>query len=418
MSTSAALLIVVPPGEDARFAATPVLGLPLIRRTVLAAGRAGVSPIWVLLDDNDNASERPALREALDGTAAQAVTPAQIASRDGSPDPSLRVFLASPRVILQRAWFREGLERRFEPGRVLLDNSGHAAVLDLEDVKGTLSQRFLTVPGDWATAEVALSSLAASPGGFLQRAEASQDVFAIRTPPDVRNAERWLLGSLIKDTEGFMSRHVERRISLAISRRLCWTRVTPNQMTLISVAIGLVGAAFFVCPRPAWQLCGALLFLLHSILDGCDGELARLKFQESRFGGVLDFWGDNVVHAAVFLGIAVGWSRALGSLWPLGLGAVAILGTFLSAGFVYATTMQSKGDGPLFTSVATAAGSTRLSAAADALARRDFIYLVVLLSAFGKAHWFLALAAAGAPIFFIVLLWIARRARPMGRKLS
>src|SRR2546426_3192414 len=38
--------------------------------------------------------------------------------------------------------------------------------------------------------------------------------------------------------------------------------------------------------------------LAHSILDGCDGELARLKFQHSRWGAVLDFWCDNVVHVA------------------------------------------------------------------------------------------------------------------------
>jgi len=42
----------------------------------------------------------------------------------------------------------------------------------------------------------------------------------------------------------------------------------------------------------------------------------------------------------------------------------------------------------------------------DALSRRDFIYLVLILSAFGKAHWFLVMAAVGAPIFFFVLLGI------------
>ena len=56
------------------------------------------------------------------------------------------------------------------------------------------------------------------------------------------------------------------------------------------------------------QTIGALLFLAHSILDGCDGELARLKFQQSRWGGVLDFWGDNVVHTVIFACMGVGWS--------------------------------------------------------------------------------------------------------------
>jgi phosphatidylglycerophosphate synthase len=178
-------------------------------------------------------------------------------------------------------------------------------------------------------------------------------------------------------------------------------------MTLVSVAIGIAGAFFFLSPRASMQTAGALLFLLHSILDGCDGELARLKFQESRFGGVLDFWGDNVVHSAVFSCIAIGWGRAIGEMWPLALGALAVAGTLASAGFVYWKTMRRPKEGPLFTSVATT--ESAVSRVADALSRRDFIYLVLLLSFFGKASWFLLLSAAGAPIFFLVLVALDRR---------
>jgi phosphatidylglycerophosphate synthase len=228
-------------------------------------------------------------------------------------------------------------------------------------------------------------------------------IFPLREAGDVPRAERWLLASLVKDEEGFMSRHVERRISLAISRRLAGTRVTPNAMTMVSVGVGLAGAAFFLSARPALQFAGAVLFLLHSILDGCDGELARLNFQESRLGGVLDFWGDNVVHAAVFGCIAAGRYLATGEIWPVGAGLAAVAGTFASAAFVFRKTMAVPKEGPQFTSV-SAAEPTRFSRAADALARRDFIYLVVVLSAFGRSHWFLALAAVGAPLFFLVLV--------------
>jgi hypothetical protein len=69
--------------------------------------------------------------------------------------------------------------------------------------------------------------------------------------------------------------------------------------------------------------------------------------------------------------------------------------------------MRHKGSsGPLFTSVAQAPAGN-FSKVADALTRRDFVYLVVLLSAFGKAAWFLALTAVGAPLFFLFLLVIA-----------
>ncbi len=240
----------------------------------------------------------------------------------------------------------------------------------------------------------------------LLRAGASAVGVEARSAADIPEAERHLLRALVKDTEGFMSRHFERRISLAVSRRLASTSVTPNAMTLFSVAIGLVGALFFLRPTPRSETVGALLFLLHSILDGCDGELARLKFQESRWGGLLDFWGDNVVHVAVFSAMAIGWSRAIGATWPLALGSLAVAGTLASAFLVYARTMTKPKDGPLFTSVAASGGSA-LSRAADALSRRDFIYLVLILSAFGKAQWFLVLTAIGAPLYFLVLVGIA-----------
>ena len=228
-------------------------------------------------------------------------------------------------------------------------------------------------------------------------------------PDDGRAAERRLLRSVIKDTDGFMARHVERPISLSISRHLAPTPVTPNQMTLISLAIGLAGAPFFLSAQALWQTVGALLLLAHSILDGCDGELARLKFQESRWGGVLDFWADNIVHCATFGCMAAGWSQAAGGALPLWLGAAAILGTIGSAGFVYWRVMRPKeAAGPLYTSVSTAPGRP-LARLLDALSRRDFIYVVLAFALFGKVGWFLVLTAVGAPSFFFLLVVLAWR---------
>ena len=237
------------------------------------------------------------------------------------------------------------------------------------------------------------------------------DPMVVMTSMDVRVAEQRLLRSLVKDTDGFMARHVERPISLQIVRRLASTAVTPNQITIASAAIGLFGAPFFLSEFWFWQTVGALLFLTHSIVDGCDGELARLKFQESRWGGVLDFWGDNVVHIVTFACMAAGWSLSVAALWPLLLGAAAALGNLGSAAFVYWRLMRIKDDsGPLFTSVSTAPDN-RLARLLDAASRRDFIYLVLILALFGKSNWFLLLAALGAPIFFILLVFLAVRER-------
>jgi hypothetical protein len=71
--------------------------------------------------------------------------------------------------------------------------------------------------------------------------------------------------------------------------------------------------------------------------------------------------------------------------------------------------MRTKHDtGPLYTSVSTMPHD-RLARLLDALSRRDFIYLVVALALFGKANWFLLLAALGAPAYFFLLVLLAVR---------
>src|SRR5262249_62196908 len=75
---------------------------------------------------------------------------------------------------------------------------------------------------------------------------AAIDPMAVVASTDVDAAEWRLLRGLVKDTDGFMARHVERPISLRIARRLASTGVTPNQITLLSVRFGLYCAPFFI----------------------------------------------------------------------------------------------------------------------------------------------------------------------------
>ena len=223
---------------------------------------------------------------------------------------------------------------------------------------------------------------------------------------DISHLEKSLYRDLIKETDGLVARHFNRKISLAITGQLINTSVTPNQMSLVSIGIGLIGALLLSFPIISLQVFGALLFLFHSITDGCDGELARLKYMETRWGGLLDYWGDNIVHTAVFLGIGIAWKKATGSMIALWCSGFAIAGSVLTAGLVYAMTMRSgKDDGPVYTSTSWKQKKDRWVKIADFLSRRDFIYLVVILAIFGKLHWFLILAAIGAPAFFLFTLW-------------
>ncbi len=359
-------------------AATVVAGLPLLRRIVLAATRAGFDTVLV--------HRAVGAAEVLGGTVAVPLVPDSLA-RPG------RVVLLPANVVPQPRWLRTLRETKLPPETAYVDAS-LTAVIETAD-----AGRVLRAAAASRAADEVLAALPAGgvgpPAGFDAPGR-----FPLAEPADVAAAERWLLRSLIKQSEGFMSRHVERRISLAVTRRLVGTRITPDAMTLVSVGVGLAGAPFFLSVGPAWQLTGALLFLAHSILDGCDGELARLKFMESRRGAILDFWGDNLVHVAVFGCIAVGWSLAIQAAWPLVLGAVTIASTLASAACVFRRTMLD---------VVPGAGASATDRVAEAMAHRDFIYVVVALSAFGRVDWFLILASAGSPIFLALLLWVGAR---------
>jgi hypothetical protein len=237
--------------------------------------------------------------------------------------------------------------------------------------------------------------------------------FPMKTPQDRSETEKKLLRSLIKPTEGFMSKHFERKISLAITRRIIHTSITPNQMSLISIGIGLVGALGFASTERVWHIAGSLLFLLHSITDGCDGEIARLKFQHSRLGAWLDFWGDNAVHAAVFSCMAIGLYREGMPLWIFTVGGFAVAGTLLSASLIFTQTILPQG---AFTK-ATGDRQTEdkkakaFSKIADSLGNRDFIYLVIFLAMVGRLHWFLPLVAVGSPLYGIMLIYIYLKSR-------
>lgn len=231
-------------------------------------------------------------------------------------------------------------------------------------------------------------------------------VFLLDTPAARRAGERALLRSLVKPEDGFMSRHVERPISLAITRRIAGSRVTPNQVTLVSIAIGLAGAAGIAVGERPWQVAGALLFLASSIIDGVDGELARLTFRRSRLGGWLDFLGDNVVHAAIFGAIAAAAYRGGGGSRVAWLGAVSI-GSIVFTVATVALAMAREGRAS-FTTVAPGVegAAPRLARLADALTRRDFTYLVLLLALVGRLDWFLWLSAVGGSLYALVVAYL------------
>jgi phosphatidylglycerophosphate synthase len=151
--------------------------------------------------------------------------------------------------------------------------------------------------------------------------------FAIRVTDrnSRRKAARALLDSLRKPIDGVVSRYINRPSSLAITRFLVRTPLRPNHLTIFFAAIG-IGAAVTVAFAEQWWAfaLAAALLQTQSILDGCDGEIARLTYRFSFAGQWLDTIGDDLTNYLFCLGLAVGQARELNMPWLCVAGGVTL----------------------------------------------------------------------------------------------
>ncbi len=121
--------------------------------------------------------------------------------------------------------------------------------------------------------------------------------------------------------DGFISRHINRKISDPIARMLARTRLTPNQATWGATGIAVLAFVSFVMGQ---NILGGILVQLSSIADGIDGKLARIKGMTSAFGGFFDSVLDRYADALIVLGLIL-WSlshESYSQIWLVGFLAI------------------------------------------------------------------------------------------------
>ncbi|MBL4687905.1 MAG: CDP-alcohol phosphatidyltransferase family protein [Nannocystaceae bacterium] len=174
-------------------------------------------------------------------------------------------------------------------------------------------------------------------------------------------ADALLIASLRKSVDGVVARHVNRVFSLAVTRLIKNTPIRPNHVTAFSLAVSLLAAylaAQSTAAHPGGLVVGALLWQLASMLDGVDGELARLKFAGSKLGEWFDTLTDDIGKFAFFMGSGIGAAAVFGSQIWFGIIALAVtiqVGTSLTvyrkllqtgSGSHYALTWDGESSGP------------------------------------------------------------------------
>jgi phosphatidylglycerophosphate synthase len=219
---------------------------------------------------------------------------------------------------------------------------------------------------------------------------------AARDANSMNEAEQALYARLGRTGDGWFTRLVDRRLSRFMTRLLLPTGISPNQVTWAAMIIGIVGGLCFALGTPGAAMIGALLFLASTIIDGCDGEIARLTFRESAFGARLDILGDNLVHLFLFGGIALGLYRRSADPQIAALGIALVAGVLFAMAAVYLCVVRhppNQAQRTLF----------------EAFASREFAYLLVVLTLTRRLQWFLWLSAFGTYAFSVGLLVLGRR---------
>lgn len=362
-------------------ASDPIFGKPLLERLVLACNRAGAKR-FVIRAAHGERAHLLALLGRLSGCAPVLMVESFEELLGAEVETGAPCLMLSGNLVLSAAHLkaiiaRHERERKAVTKLVAADQSrrGSVAIGPVEAVLKTL-----VCPDGAAKVKV--------PFILDGRRE------------DLKEAELGLASALRHDTrerDALMARIFDRHLSWHLSLRLARTRITANQVTLANTLLGLICAWMFSVPSYGWRLAASLLFVGSVMIDGVDGEVARLKMTESAAGRLLDQVTDNIVHVAVFIGIMWGCHRTSGSitycyLIPIQLGGFGLCAVMVNR----ALSLEVE-------------GAAEFIARVDRFAGRDFAYLLVVLAMINHLRFFCWGTAVGTYIVTIALCWSTHR---------
>jgi 1L-myo-inositol 1-phosphate cytidylyltransferase / CDP-L-myo-inositol myo-inositolphosphotransferase len=285
-----------------------VSGLSLARRAALSAHAARLPKVVLAVHASDEAAVRQELLqdERLESivtvvAAAEASSPASVGS-SSLPDAQDLVFALGDRVWSTQTMRVLTEERTAGVELVVLQPPSSAAPSGLFRVRASAMESLHAV---------LMGSSEPSATDPTQRREHRLEWCEVREASDVPAAERILLASLVKPTDGVISRNLNRKISMFFSRRLARYDVSPNHVTLVVFLLGIASGPLAYRGTYEGFVAGGFCYWFSAVLDGTDGELARLKYLGSPLGAWLDTITDDVVCLSYVVGVYLALARNL-----------------------------------------------------------------------------------------------------------
>ena len=222
----------------------------------------------------------------------------------------------------------------------------------------------------------------------------------INKPKDFLIQHKNLLQSCGLSNDSFMDKTITRFFSRQLTRLFLKTPLSPNMITILSLFIGLMSAVFFLQGTHENSIIGAGLLLLSAWIDCTDGEVARLKFSESKIGGKLDILCDNLVHFSVFFAIGMGLYQSTENNIFMFFGLFAVFGSLVSFLILSSSIIDKKEKVS-----ANTVDLKNKNTLTDNMANRDFIYFLFFMSLIGRVDIFICITAFGSNIFAIYLAY-------------
>jgi len=256
---------------DSPHARIEVLGLTLVERGRRVAKRAGARRVFVVENKQDF--------DAL------------LRWDDERGDAALLIMRAGDQVVhtpLIEALLRGTAKKRIATGpegysgAIWLEASAARAVL--EELHAGTSDVEIALRGD--TEVIPHGDIAVHPA---------------TTNEERATAAKMLMKLLVKPEDNPFTRYIYRPISRPLTRMLVGTPVTPNQISIVVLVIGMLGCWFTARPGQQSLIIGAALVLLAGFIDGSDGEIARLRLTSSKLGAWLDTIVDELTTTVYFV---------------------------------------------------------------------------------------------------------------------
>ena len=181
--------------------------------------------------------------------------------------------------------------------------------------------------------------------------------------------------------DGLVSRYLNRPLSRPAARLLAPTPVTPNMVTVFTLLLACAAGAMVAA---GWTIAGGVAIQAVSVIDGVDGDLARLKLMSTRFGAVLDAVTDRYADAIMLGGMTIYAVRFEDLPRPEVMGMIA-LAAALTVSYSRARIEASM--------------SVEPSDGVFGLASRDVRSLIAAIgTVLGQCYWTLAVLAAASAL--------------------